>query len=74
LCKSAVTFNFSYINYNYLPKISYRWITDTSALTTTTSAFADGNAISRVERIFAALLGQPAQTGPPPHTYKDRTD
>jgi hypothetical protein len=46
----------------------------TSALTTTTAAFADSNAISRVERIFAALLGQPAQTGPPPHTYKDRTD
>jgi hypothetical protein len=37
----------------------------TSALTTRTAAFADSNAISRVERIFAALMGQPVQTGRP---------
>jgi hypothetical protein len=37
----------------------------TSALTSTTAAFADSNAISRVERIFAALMGQPVQTGRP---------
>jgi hypothetical protein len=38
----------------------------TSALTSTAAAFADSNAISRVERIFAALMGhQPVQTGRP---------
>lgn len=37
----------------------------TSALTSTTAAFADSNAISGVERIFAALMGQPVQTGRP---------
>ena len=31
----------------------------TSALTTTTAAFDDSNAIGIVERIFAALMGQP---------------
>jgi hypothetical protein len=36
-----------------------------SALTNTTAAFADSNAISGVEGIFAALMGQPVQTGRP---------
>lgn len=60
--------NFSYINYNYLPKIAIGGLLTTSALTTTTtttSAFADGNTLSRVERLFAALLGRPVQTSPP---------
>ena len=37
----------------------------TTATTTTTAAFADSNAISKLERIFAALVGQPFQTGSP---------
>ena len=41
-------------------------LTATRPTTTTTAAFADSNAISRVERIFAALMGhQPVQTGRP---------
>jgi hypothetical protein len=46
----------------------------TRALTVTTAAFADSNAISIVEGLYAALLGQPVQMAVPPHRYKDRTD
>ena len=42
------------------------WITENKRTNKYNRAFADSNAISRVERIFAALMGhQPVQTGRP---------